>query len=101
MKDQRGKVEVLSMLVKKFPSSAYVPNAIFERGRAYVVLEDYKSGEADFNTIISDYQTSPFVPRAIVQLGLLYYNMGDNEKAIAQFKKVVEGYKSTPEARYA
>ena len=78
-----------------------MPNAIFERGRAYLVLEDYKNGESDFNTVISTYPSSPFVPRAIVQLGLLYYNLGENDKAIAQFKKVIENYKSTPEARYA
>ena len=97
----RGKVDILTSLAVKYPASSYVPNAIFERGRAYLVLEDYKNGEADFNTLISSYQSSPFVPRAIVQLGLLYFNLGQNEKAITQFKKVIETYKSTPEARDA
>ena len=97
----RGKIEVLTSLTQKYPSSPFVPNAIFERGRAYLVLEDFKSGESDFNTIISNYPASPFVPRSIVQLGLLYYNLGENEKAISQYKKVIENYKSTPEARDA
>ena len=101
MNDESGKAEVLSSLTLKFPSSSYVPNAIFERGRAYLVLEDFKRGEADFNTIISSYPTSPLVPRAMVQLGLLYFNLGDNNKAITQYRKVIENYKSTPEARYA
>ncbi len=99
--NNRSKVEVLTNLTMKYPSSPFVPNAIFERGRAYVVLEDFKNGEADFNAVISTYPTSQFAPRSIVQLGLLYYNLGDNGKAIAQFKKVIENYKSTPEARYA
>jgi TolA-binding protein len=99
--DGKGKADVLASLTMKYPSSSFVPNAIFERGRAYLVLEDYKKGEADFNTIISTCQTSPFVPRAIVQLGLLYYNLGENDKAISQYKKVIENFKSTPEARYA
>ncbi|MGC1389446.1 MAG: tetratricopeptide repeat protein, partial [Bacteroidales bacterium] len=99
--DMKGKIDVLSALMQKFPSSTFVPDAIFERGRAYLVLENFKKGEADFNTIISDYPVSPFVPRSIVQLGLLYYNIGENEKAVAQYKKVIEKYKSTPEARDA
>jgi TolA-binding protein len=99
--DMKGKIDVLSALMQKFPSSTFVPDAIFERGRAYLVLENFKKGEADFNTIISDYPGSSFVPRSIVQLGLLYYNIGENEKAIAQYKKVIEKYKSTPEARDA
>ncbi|MFZ0282914.1 MAG: tetratricopeptide repeat protein [Bacteroidales bacterium] len=99
--DEKGKIEVLTTLISRFPSSSYVPNAIFERGRAYQVLEDYRHGEADFINVIANYQSSPFVPRAIVQLGLLYYNAGENEKSVAQFKKVIENYPSTPEARYA
>ncbi|MFO7621982.1 MAG: tetratricopeptide repeat protein [Bacteroidales bacterium] len=101
MNNNRGKTDVLTSLVSRFPGSAYVPNAVFERGRAYVVMEDFKRGEADFNTVISDYPASPFVPRAIVQLGLLYYNQGDNQRAVAQFKKVIENFQSTPEARSA
>ncbi|MCX6334013.1 MAG: tetratricopeptide repeat protein [Bacteroidia bacterium] len=101
MNDERGKADVLSSLTTRYPSSAYVPNAIFERGRAHVVLEDYQKGEADFNTVITSFPESPFVPRAMVQLGLLYYNTDQNDKAIAQYKKVVEKYKSTPEARAA
>ena len=101
MNNARGKAETLTALTLKYPSSSFVPNAIFERGRAYLVLEEFSKGEADFNTIINSYQTTPFVPRAMVQLGLLYYNMGQNEKAIAQYKKVIENYRATPEARNA
>ena len=101
MNDERGKADVLTSLTLRYPSSSYVPNAIYERGRAYMVLEDYTRGEADFNTIISAYHATQFAPRAMVQLGLLYYNKGENEKAIAQYKKVIENYRSTPEARNA
>ena len=101
MNNQKGKADILSSLMLRYPSSSYLPDAYFERGRAYLVQEDYKKGEADFNTVISSYPSSPFVPRAILQLGLLYNNIGENEKAVSQYKKVIENYKSTPEARYA
>ncbi len=99
--NQMGKTEILTSLTSRYPTSPYVPNAIYERGRAYLVMENFNKGEADFINIIANYQSSPFVPRAIVQLGLLYYNQGENEKSVAQFKKVIENYPSTPEARYA
>ncbi len=101
MNNERGKADVLSNLILRYISSSYVPNAIFERGRAYLILEDFQKSEADFNAIINSYQSTPFVPRAMVQLGLLYYNLGQNDKAIAEYKKVIDTYKSTPEARYA
>ena len=53
MNDEKGKAWILTSLIEKYPSSSYVPNAIFERGRAYIVMEDYKRGEADLNTVIS------------------------------------------------
>ncbi len=99
--NQKGKVDILTSLTTRYPSSSYVPSAIYERGRAYFVMEDFRRSEADFINIVANYQSSPFVPRAIVQLGLLYYNEGENEKSVAQFKKVIENYQSTPEARYA
>jgi TolA-binding protein len=101
MNDEKGKVDILTSLIQKYPKSTFVPNAIFERGRAYIVLEDYARGEADLNSVISTYPTNPLVPRCIVQLGLLYYNLGENDKAIVQYKKVIENFKSTLEARNA
>lgn len=52
MNDNRGKVTVLSTLIRKYPTSSFVPNAIFERGRAYLIIEDNKNGEADFNSTL-------------------------------------------------
>ena len=99
--DNRGKTDVLSRLISKYPQSNYLPGAYFERGRAYVILKDISRGEADLNAVVTNYPASPFVPRAIVQLGLLYFNTDENAKAIEQFKKVIEKYRSTPESRYA
>ncbi|HVN58701.1 MAG TPA: tetratricopeptide repeat protein [Bacteroidales bacterium] len=99
--DQKGKAEILSGLINKYPASKYIPGAIYERGRTYVVLKDSRKGESDFNNVIASFPSSPFVPKAIVQLGLLYFDMGENQKALEQFRKVIEKYPSTPEARYA
>jgi TolA-binding protein len=99
--NNEGKVATLTDLIEKYPKSAYVPNALFERGRAYVALERPDKGEADFTKIIAWYSNSQFVPPAMVQLGLIYYNAGDNTRAVTQFKKVIENFRNTPEARNA
>jgi len=99
--NNEAKISTLTALITKYAKSAYVPNALFERGRAYVAMEQPARGEADFTNIIAWYTSSQFVPPAMVQLGLIYYNAGENEKAVAQFKKVIENYRNTPEARNA
>jgi tetratricopeptide (TPR) repeat protein len=99
--DNAGKVVTLTALIEKNNKSTYVPNALFERGRAYVALEQPGKGEADFNNLIAWHTSSQYVPPSMVQLGLIYYNAGDSRRAIGQFRKVVENYRSTPEARNA
>ncbi|MDT8402356.1 MAG: tetratricopeptide repeat protein [Bacteroidales bacterium] len=101
MHDQDAKTRVLTRMINEYPNSTLVPNAIFERGRAYTGLNKDVESERDFLDIINSYPSSVFVPRAIVQLGLLYYNRGENERAITRFKEVIEKYRSTPEARNA
>jgi len=101
MKDEKGKADVLTSLTIKYPSSGYLPKALFERGRAFVVLGDNASGEKDFTTVINSFPENPVVPQAMVQLGLLYFNTGDNSKAVNTYKQVIENYRSTAEARYA
>ena len=99
--NNEAKISTLTSLIDKYSKSAYVPNALFERGRAYVAVGQPRRGEADFTNIIAWYTNSQFVPPAMVQLGLIYYNAGENEKAVAQFKKVIENFRNTPEARNA
>ena len=99
--DQKGKISVLTSLITNYPASSYVPGAVFERGRANIILKEIKKGEADFNLVINSYPKSPYVPRSIVQLGLLYFDTGENPAAVTQFKKVIENFKSTTEARDA
>jgi len=99
--NQPGKVETLSLLMNQFSGSYLLADALFERGRAYVAMNDNRRGEADFLGVINNHPTSAFVPRAHVQLGLLYYNTGENQKAIAQYKTVIEKFRSTAEARSA
>lgn len=101
MGNQQGKANALTLLVERYPQSAYVPSAIYERGRAYMAMENYQLSEADFNNIIATYPNNQYTPKAMVQLGMLYYNTDENAKAIEQYKKVIENYKSTEEARFA
>jgi TolA-binding protein len=101
MNNQQGKIETLSLLMNRFPESYLSPDALFERGRAYISVDDNRRGETDLTAVINNHPQSPFVPRAHVQLGLLYYNTGENQKAIDQYKTVIEKYRSTAEARSA
>jgi len=99
MNNQKGKIETLTLLMSKYPGSYLFPDALFERGRANIAIDNVSQGETDLLNVIARHEASPFSPKAHVQLGLLYYNLGDNQKAIAQYKIVIEKYSNTDEAR--
>lgn len=101
MNSQQGKIETLTLLMNQFPGSYLVPDALFERGRAYVAVNENRKGEGDFLAVINRHPSSAFVPRAHVQLGLLYFNLGENQKSVEQYKTVIEKHRSTAEARGA
>ncbi len=88
MNNNKSKVEVLTNLTRKYPSSQYVPNAIFERGRAYIVIEDYQNGEADFNTVISTYPSSPLLQEPLYSLDFFIISLERMTKQLPSLKKL-------------
>jgi tetratricopeptide (TPR) repeat protein len=100
MNNERAKAEVLSLSLQGIRHH-HMSHAIFERGRAYTVLENYPKGEADFNTIINTYQSSPLfrVPWYNSDFSITIW--GRIRKPLKQYKKVIETYRATPEARSA
>ena len=100
-KDYRGKVEVLDRLIREFPESPYVDDALYEKGRAYVLLENNASGARSFEELIRRFPQSSLARKAGVQLGLLYFNDNKPDQSIAAYKRVIENYPGSEEAKVA
>ena len=95
------KINGLTNLQNQFPSSAYVDDAIFERGKSYVRVNKLDLALADFYTIIEEYSNSSYHPKAMLEIGLVYYNQNRNQEAIKAYKEVIEKFQGAPEARSA
>lgn len=101
LKDQQGKVQVLTSLLQQFPESNYYDDALFERGRARVMLNQSEEAATDFRQIIADFENSSYRPKAMVQLGLVLYNRNNISEAIVAYKEAIENYPNAPEAQNA
>jgi len=95
------KVATLNQLLKDFPKSAYDDDALFELGRAYVILNSNNQAITVYTKLINDYPKSSYVPKALLNLGLIYYNTNKNQDAIATYQKVVDQYPGTSDSRDA
>ncbi|NDW13291.1 outer membrane protein assembly factor BamD [Bacteroides sp. 214] len=100
-KDYAGKITLLNRLLGKYPSSTYALNAMYEKGRSYVLMENNQQAIASFSELLDKYPNSPLSKKAAAEIGLLYYQNGNYDKAIAAYKKVVTDYPGSEEARLA
>ena len=100
-KDYAGKIRVMNQLIREYPESSYVDDALFEKGRSYVLLEDNAAAEKTFLQLINQYPESSLSRKAGIQLGLIYYNTNRPEKAAEAYKEVISHYPGSEEARVA
>lgn len=100
-KDYLGKVHLLNKLASDFPHSQYLDDAYYERGRAYVMMEDNGRAIASYKELLARYPESAMARRAAGEIGLLYYQDDNYEEAIKAYKEVILSYPGSEEARMA
>ena len=100
-KDYTGKITLLNRLVGKYPSSPYAVNAIYEKGRSYVLMDNNSQAITSFKELLEKYPESPVSRKAAAEIGLLYYQNGNFDQAINAYKQVIEKYPGSEEARLA
>lgn len=100
-KDYKGKISVMDRLIREFPESQYVDDALFEKGRSYVLLDNNQAAAASFEQLMRDFPQSSLARKAGVQLGLIYFNDNQPEKAADAYKSVISNYPSSEEAKVA
>lgn len=100
-KDYKGKISVMDRLIREVPESQYVDDALFEKGRSYVLLDNNQAAAASFEQLMRDFPQSSLARKAGVQLGLIYFNDNQPEKAADAYKSVISNYPGSEEAKVA
>ena len=100
-KDYKGKINMMDRLIRDYPESQYVDDALFEKGRSYVLLDNSSQAAQAFESLVQRFPQSSLARKAGIQLGLLYFNDNQPEKAAEAYKKVISNYPGSEEARVA
>lgn len=100
-KDYRGKIREMDRLIREFPESQYVDDAMYEKGRTYVLLENNQEAAGTFESLMRQFPNSSLARKAGVQLGLIYFNENQTQKAAEAYKNVISNYPGSEEARVA
>ncbi len=100
-RDYNGKIQTLNRLIKDYPSSQYMDDALYEQGRAFVQMEDNKNAIERFDILVKRFPESNMARRAASEIGLLYYQDDKYADAIHTYKQVIANYPGSEEARMA
>lgn len=100
-KNYKGKIQELDRLIEQHPTSSFVDDALYEKGRTYLLLEQEAAAEKSFVELINRFPKSSMSAKGGIQLGLLYYNAGTMKEAQKAYKRVVANYPGSEEARVA
>lgn len=95
-------VETLDRLRSAHPESTYLPDALYDKGRALVLGKSQASAApAVFDELASKYPHSPQARLGAMEKAMLAYNSGRTEEAIQAYKSLIARYPESDEARAA
>jgi len=100
-KNYESKITKLESLISQFPSSGYVDNALYEIGRAWLLLENNAKAIATYQRLLAQKPTGDLARKAALEIGMIYFNDKNYDRAIAAYKNVIANYPGTEEANTA
>ncbi|TVZ53438.1 tetratricopeptide repeat protein [Dokdonia sp. Hel_I_53] len=95
------KIEGLQSFARKFPTSSYRDDALYELGNIYVSQNKKDQAVSAYNQLISDVPGSSYVSKALLKKALIYDNSNRSDEALTILKQVASDYPGTPEALQA
>ncbi len=96
----KEKINLLSGISRKYPSSSLIPDANLEIAGSYLSNEQYREAIPYLKNVASD-PNSSLKPKALLRLGIAYYNLDNNAEALKQYASLLQQFANSPEAEEA
>lgn len=96
-----AKQQVLSSLIEKHPTSQFVDDAWFEKGRTALLQNNNLAAIQNFQQVLNHHADSPIAPQAAIQLAMTYNNVGQTDEAARIYQLVKDKYPDTDAAATA
>ncbi len=100
-KRPEGVLTFMERLRKEFPSSGYLPDAMYLEGMSLIASGKENKGIGVLSSLVSRYPSSDAARAASLQRAVAYVNAGDMDEALDAYKKVVAMYPGSEEAGIA
>ena len=98
--NSREKVNLLTGISRKYPTSSLIPDANMEIASSYLANEQFREAIPYLKNVITD-PNSSLKPKAYLRLGIAYYNLENNQEALKNYASLLQQYPNSPEAESA
>jgi len=95
------KINLLTGLIRKYPSSGLVADANMEIANTYLSNEQYRESLPYLKIVITSSGNDALKPRALLRAGLANYNLGNNGEALSRYNELLKQYPNSVEAQEA
>ncbi|TRX51415.1 tetratricopeptide repeat protein [Fulvivirga sp. M361] len=85
-------VNEYNYLIKNYPKSRYLDDALFQKGQLYLESGNYQEAAMGFTQLILKKPNSRFVPYGYMRRASSYYNLQQYDKTIADYEKVLSAF---------
>jgi tol-pal system protein YbgF len=99
--DYAGAADDLQEFVKRYPASAYAPNAQYWLGNAYYAQRDYKNAIAAQEVVATTYKDSAKAPDAMLNIASSYAELKDKKAARKALQQLVKTFPDSSAAQAA
>ena len=96
-----GAVDAVDNLLRYFPDSGNIPEALYIKGRALMSLRSYVKAQESFQKLCAEYPNSNRFRVARLNIGSCQAEQGFIPAAIATFEDIARRWPTSPEARSA
>jgi tetratricopeptide (TPR) repeat protein len=97
-KNYTSKISKLEQLINVYPKSEYVDDALYEMGRAYLMLNNDAKAISTYQKLLNTNPNSSVARKAALEIGMIYFNDNNYDQAIIAFKNVVTVYPGSEES---
>jgi len=99
--NNQGAVDAADNLIKYFPDSDYVPEALYLKGRALMAMKSYREAQDSFEKIINKYPRYGQYRAALLNIGICQVYQNNTLAAIATLEGIERRYGTSVEASRA
>lgn len=92
------KIARLNSLVDTYPHSAYVDDALYEIGRAYILINSEAEAMRAYRQLLTLQPNSAIARKAALEIGMIYLNQNKLTEAIVAYKEVISKFPGSVEA---